>query len=179
MRRRSPIRHIVRPRHPRYRVPQYSRGVKYSETTLKLLNNNITPFYKNLSLNYKALYNQVLEEETPKIGFERAEIIAERTVRRKIAEDQRHYKTVYVKIGSESLPQGYGGMNYYASQDLGLPWKYSRNTILIGRGQSKKDVKETKGHEIDELEFMRENPNIPYKEAHDIITERERKTGLI
>lgn len=71
------------------------------------------------------------------------------------------YKIKYVpnKIGD-----GYVGMNCFAAKELGIPFPYSPDIILIWEGLDEVERDKTISHEKDEIKFMLNGDN--YKEAH-------------
>lgn len=79
------------------------------------------------------------------------------------------FKIVYV---NEKIGNGFIGMNSIAAKELGIPFNYPRNTILIYKPMPKNKKKRTIRHEKIEFSLMRKG--MKYVEAHSISNRLEK-----
>ena len=78
------------------------------------------------------------------------------------------FKIVYV----DNIPQGFIGMNYYASKELGIPFPHKKNLIWILKGMPEGRTRRTINHEKTEATLMKMR-KYPYHKAHIIANETE------
>ena len=71
------------------------------------------------------------------------------------------YRVAYVK---DKLPNGFVGMNWWSAKEIGIPFPYSKNTIIVWKGLGSKARKHTIAHEKDEVYWIRRGKH--YHEAH-------------
>jgi len=78
-----------------------------------------------------------------------------------------------IKVIPKKLPRGYVAMNASSAKKLKIPYPYSKNTIVVWKGLSKRERKRDIQHEIDEKKLIDEK-GLSYSEAHRRATRLEK-----
>jgi len=87
-----------------------------------------------------------------------------------------HAHSFRVRLVPDKIGDGYVGMNSEAAKALGIHFPYSRDTILVWKGLTRKEQRETFLHEIDEFRLMEKGLN--YGIAHGIANGTEKLTAI-